>query len=216
MLLRKLLLAKINSWDYPLRTWSILALMRQSCLLLKDHHHLSFNCKGRWGTTDNFAPWLSPLNFFTILHQLHEGQQGQVKHKGCLSRSFTISNDIKQGCILVPTLFSIFFSTMLHEAKEDLPDSIYIHFRTDGSLFNLRQLLAHTKAIEELITALLFADDCTLLAHTEKPYSTLSTASLMQPRTSTSLSAWRRLRCRTNPLNKMHTVLLTSASMAPT
>ena len=29
---------------------------------------------------------------------------------------------------------------MLREAKEDLLDGIYIRFRTDGSLFNLRRL----------------------------------------------------------------------------
>ena len=57
---------------------------------------------------------------------------------------------------------------MLHEAKEDLPDGIYIHFKTDSSLFNLRRLLARTKTIEEVITEPLFADDCTLLANTEE------------------------------------------------
>ena len=57
---------------------------------------------------------------------------------------------------------------MLREAKKDLPDGIYIRFRTDGSLFNLRRLLALTKTIEELITELLFAYDCALLAHTEE------------------------------------------------
>ena len=57
---------------------------------------------------------------------------------------------------------------MLREAKEDLPDGIYIRFRTAGCLFNLRRLLASTKTIEELITELLFADDCALLAHMEK------------------------------------------------
>ena len=67
-----------------------------------------------------------------------------------------------------PPLFSIFFSTMLHEAKEDLPDSIYICFRTDSSLFNLQCLLALTKTIKELITELLFADDCTILAIMEE------------------------------------------------
>ena len=53
-------------------------------------------------------------------------------------------------------------------AKEDLPDGIYIRLRSDVSLFNLRRLLARTKTIEELITDLLFADDCGLLAHTEQ------------------------------------------------
>ena len=57
---------------------------------------------------------------------------------------------------------------MLLEAKEDLPDEIYIGFRTDGSLLNLRRLLVRTKTTEELITELLFADDCALFAHTEE------------------------------------------------
>ena len=57
---------------------------------------------------------------------------------------------------------------MLREAKEDLSDGIYIRFRTDGSPFNLRRLLARTKTIEEFITELLFADDCTVLAHTDE------------------------------------------------
>ena len=57
---------------------------------------------------------------------------------------------------------------MLLEAKEDLPDGIYIRFRADDSLFSLRRLLARTKTIEELITELPFADDYALLAHTEE------------------------------------------------
>ena len=91
-----------------------------------------------------------PPKFLTILRQLHEGQQGQVKHNGSLSDSFPISNGVKQGCILATTL-----------------DGVSIRFRTEG-LFNLRRLLARTKTIEELITELLFADDCALLAHTEE------------------------------------------------
>ena len=70
----------------------------------------------------------------------------QVKHNGSLSDSFPISNGVKQGCVLAPTLFSIFFSIMLREAKDDLPDGIYSRFRTDGSLFNLGRLLERTTA----------------------------------------------------------------------
>ena len=108
------------------------------------------------------------LKFLIVLLQLHEGQQGQVKLNGSRSGSFPISNSFKQGCVLAPKLFSIFFSITLREAKDDLPDGIYIRFRTDGSHPNLRRLLARTKTIAELISGLLFADDRALLAQTEE------------------------------------------------
>ena len=110
----------------------------------------------------------SPPKFLTIPRQLYEDQLGQVKYKGSLSGSFSISSGVKQGCVLAPALSSVFFSIMLREAKEDLPDGIYVRFRTDSSLFNLQRLLARTKTIEEIITELLFADDCAFLAHTEE------------------------------------------------
>ena len=67
-----------------------------------------------------------------------------------------------------PHIVSIFFSIMLHEAKGDLPDSVYIRFQTDGSLFNLWHLHARTKTTEELLTELLFADNCTCPTDTEE------------------------------------------------
>ena len=56
---------------------------------------------------------------------------------------------------------------MLQRALDDLDDEdgVYIRYRTDGSLFNLRRLQAHTKTLEQLIRELLFADDAALLAH---------------------------------------------------
>ena len=63
---------------------------------------------------------------------------------------------------------------MLREAKEDLNERIYINFTTDGSIFNLRRLLARTKTLEVVILDLLFADDRNLLAHTEEPLQVLS------------------------------------------
>ena len=125
-------------------------------------------------TVSREGPWkiLARLGchpkFLTILRQLHEGQMSQVKHNGALSDSLPIANGVKQGCVLAPTLFSILFSLMLREAKEGLMDHIFIRFRTDGSIFNLRRLLAHTKTIEVLIVELLFADDCALLTHTQE------------------------------------------------
>ena len=123
------------------------------------------SCDRLWEILARFG---FPPKFLTVLRHLHEGQQGRLKYNGSLSGSFPIPNDVKQGCLLPPTLFSIFFSIMFREAKEDLSDGICTRFRTDGSLFNLRRLLACTKTIEELITQLLFADDCAVLAHAEE------------------------------------------------
>ena len=111
-----------------------------------------------------------PPKFLQMVIQLHENQRGQVRLNGDLSEPFPISNGVKQGCVLAPTLFSIFFTMMLKQATVDLDDDegVYVRYRLHGSLFNLRRLQAHTKTQERLIQNLLFADDAALVAHTER------------------------------------------------
>ena len=96
---------------------------------------------------------------------------------GDLSEPFPITNGVKQGCVLAPTLFTIFFSMMLKQATEgiaDDEDTVYIRYRLDGSLFNLRRLQAHTKTREQLIRDLLFPDDAALVAHSERALQCLT------------------------------------------
>ena len=105
---------------------------------------------------------------------------------------------------------------MLREAKEDAPDSIYIRFRKDGSLFNLRRLLARTKTIEELITELLFADDCALLAHLKEVLQHIVNRFSDAARNFGLTIGLEKTGVLYQPLHVWHAVLLTSASMALT
>ena len=72
-----------------------------------------------------------------------------------------------QGCVLTPTLFGILFSLLLCYAFSESKEGIYLHTRSNGSLFNLALLRAKTKVRKVLVREMLFADDATITAHTE-------------------------------------------------
>ena len=84
---------------------------------------------------------------------------------GELSESFNVTNGVKQGCVLAPTLFSIFLSAMLDEAFRDMGDGIYIQSRQSADLFNVAHFRAKTKTTRILMRELLFADASALVAH---------------------------------------------------
>ena len=74
---------------------------------------------------------------------------------------FHVTNGVKQGCVLAPTLLSFLFSMML------LSPSIQIMYRTDGGIFNTQRLEAKMKVTKSLFRDLLYADDCAIVAHSE-------------------------------------------------
>ena len=110
-----------------------------------------------------------PPKFTNMVIELHNDQKGMVRQGNDVSKPFNIQNGVKQGCVLAPTLFSVFFSMMLNHANSGLDDNdaVYIRYRLDGCLFNLRRLKAYTKTSELMVRELLFADDAALLAHSE-------------------------------------------------
>ena len=127
----------------------------------------AFDTVSREGLWRIMAKYGCPRKFIAIVRQLHDGMLARVQDNGETTAPFPVSNGVKQGCVLAPTLFSLMFSAMLTDAFRDADVGIGINYRTDGSVFNLRRLQAKTKVLTDTINDLLFADDCALNAATE-------------------------------------------------
>ena len=127
----------------------------------------AFDTVGREGLWKIMAKYGCPRKFIVLVQQFHEGMQARVQDSGEFSDTFPVTNGVKQGCVLAPTLFSLMFSAMLTEAFRDEDVGVNLKYRTDGKLFNLRRLQAKTKVMTDIIRDLLFADDCALNAVSE-------------------------------------------------
>ena len=54
-----------------------------------------------------------PAKFATLIRLLHHDMTGEVLSDGESSERFVISNGVKQGCVLAPVLFNLYFTQVL-------------------------------------------------------------------------------------------------------
>nr|VZI35049.1 unnamed protein product [Spirometra erinaceieuropaei] len=97
-----------------------------------------------------------------MVRQLHDGMMARVTDNGAVSEAFAVTNGVKQGCMLAPTLPSLMFSAMLMDAYRDERPGIRISYRTDGHLLNQRWVHFQSRVSTTTVYELLFADDCVL------------------------------------------------------
>lgn len=149
--------------------------MQEKCK--EQHHHLymafidlvkAFDSVNRDALWKILAKIGCPQKYINIVRLLHDDMNGMVLVNNNPGENFEISAGVKQGCVIAPTLFSIFVGTILHLVEGKLPKGIEIEYRTDGGLFNPNRLRAKTKVSTTSIIELQYADDNVVLAKTEE------------------------------------------------
>ena len=109
-----------------------------------------------------------PAKFIAMVRQFHDGMLARVQNDGEFSDLFPVTNGVKQGCVLAPTLFSMMFPAMLTDAFQVGDNGIPIRYRFDGKLFSLRRLQSSSNVQTEVLDEFLFADGMAKGAPTEK------------------------------------------------
>lgn len=116
-----------------------------------------------------------PDHFTSLVESLHSGMQVTVNLKGELSSPFEISNGVKQGCVLAPTLFAIYLTMVLNHAFRDYNEGVFIQTRPGADLFNVNQFKSVNRTKKILIRELMFADDTAFVAHRHHEAQTIIT-----------------------------------------
>ena len=104
----------------------------------------AFDTVSRDGLWKIMAKFGCPQSTIAKVQQFHDCKHDTCADDGEYSEPFPVKN-VKLGCVLAPTLFSIMFSAMLTDAFQDCNAGFPIRYRFHGKLFNLRRLQVKSK-----------------------------------------------------------------------
>ena len=81
---------------------------------------ITFVTVSRDGLWKIMAKFGCPPRFIAMVRQFHDGMQARVQNDGEYTEPFSLTNGVKQGCVMAPTLFSMVFSAILTDAFQDV------------------------------------------------------------------------------------------------
>ena len=117
------------------------------------------------------ALWLAlgrlgiPEGLLNLIQSFHESMQAAVRVGASTTEPFAVNNGLRQGCVMAPVLFNLYFGVVLERWAQvmqdsDHPPGIPIQFSINGNLFS-KPARQSTAAI---INDIEYADDAVLLA----------------------------------------------------
>ena len=104
--------------------------------------------------------------------------RGTIVYHGSTLEPFDFCSGVKQGCVLVPTLFGIFFSFLLKHAFGSATKGIYLHTRSSENLFKF----SRPKCKQSVSGTFCLQTMCPSLPTARKTYSSSWTALCMLAR----------------------------------
>ncbi|BHF66382.1 hypothetical protein SprV_0200939900 [Sparganum proliferum] len=123
------------------------------------------NRKGLWKIMQKFG---CPERFIQMMPQFHDGMTARVTSNGAVSATLAMTNGLRQGWILTPTLFSLMFPAISMDAYRDEHPEICVAYRMDGHLLNHRRMHVQSRVSTTTVHKFLFADDCALNTTSEE------------------------------------------------
>lgn len=107
-----------------------------------------------------------PPTQHSLIRSFHDGMKGKVQYDGDTSNAFPINRGVKQGCVLAPTLFGIYFAYVFKTAFANIPNHVGVSLLTgdDGNFFSPARYKAKTRVEENVLREILYADDAALCA----------------------------------------------------
>ena len=106
-----------------------------------------------------------PSKMVNIIRHLHSNMEASVRIKGTLSEPFKVDTGLKQGCVLAPFLFNMYFNQVMHDVLAGFQDGVEVRYKLDGKLFRRHGTKLPTST---MLCDLRFADDVMASSHTSE------------------------------------------------
>ena len=114
-----------------------------------------------------------PPTLLSIICSLHDGMKAEVTVDGNLTPDFEVCNGLRQGCVIAPSLFNLYFNLVISQWQKKCADfGVDILYKCGGKLIGERTWKPDRLKISEI----LFADDAAAVGTSRRSMEAAATA----------------------------------------